>query len=105
MVNQLLLSGVICRQPIRKQSPSGIIHCLFVLKHRSQQQEAGYWRQAWCRMEVIISGHHADEMLTNQLTAGSQVEVRGFLSNSQGHRGLNRLVLHAKSVKLTYSGE
>ncbi|KAA1460852.1 primosomal replication protein N, partial [Escherichia coli] len=54
--NRLVLSGTVCKVPIRKVSPAGIPHCQFVLEHRSQQQEAGLSRQAWCRMPVIASG-------------------------------------------------
>lgn len=104
-VNRLMLSGIVCRPPIRKQSPSGASHCQFMLQHRSQQQEAGYQRQAWCRMPVIVSGPQAKTAVANHLTVGSHVQVLGFLSNSQGTRGLNRLVLHAESVQLTHSGE
>ncbi|MCE1731729.1 single-stranded DNA-binding protein, partial [Enterobacter hormaechei] len=48
--NRLVLSGTVCKTPIRRVSPSGIPHCQFVLEHRSQQQEAGFSRQSWCRM-------------------------------------------------------
>ncbi|VFT75804.1 primosomal replication protein N [Klebsiella aerogenes] len=47
MTNRLELSGIICRTPLRKVSPSGIPHCQFVLEHRSVQEEAGFHRQAW----------------------------------------------------------
>lgn len=104
-VNRLVLSGMVCRPPIRKQSPSGASHCQFTLQHRSQQREAGCQRQAWCRIPVIISGPQAKTAVANHLTVGSHVQVLGFLSNSQGVRGLSRLVLHAESVQLTHSGE
>ncbi|MFO5877393.1 hypothetical protein ACLBP1_24710, partial [Klebsiella pneumoniae] len=39
MTNRLELSGIICRTPLRKVSPSGIPHCQFVLEHRSVQEE------------------------------------------------------------------
>ncbi len=42
MTNRLELSGIICRTPLRKVSPSGIPHCQFVLEHRSVQEEAGF---------------------------------------------------------------
>ncbi|WP_163885854.1 primosomal replication protein N, partial [Providencia stuartii] len=54
--NRLVLTGTVCKALIRKVSPSGIPHCQFVLEHRSQQQEAGLTRQAWCRMPIIVSG-------------------------------------------------
>ncbi len=41
MTNRLVLSGTVCRTPLRKVSPSGIPHCQFVLEHRSVQEEAG----------------------------------------------------------------
>ena len=72
MTNRLELSGIVCRTPLRKVSPSGIPHCQFVLEHRSVQEEAGFHRQAWCQMPVIISGHE-NQAITHSITVGSAV--------------------------------
>ncbi|MFC3947013.1 primosomal replication protein N [Serratia entomophila] len=102
--NRLVLSGTVCKAPVRKVSPSGIPHCQFVLEHRSQQMEAGYSRQSWCRMPVVVSGHQS-QALTQRLTVGSQITVQGFVSCHQGRNGLNKLVLHAEQIELIDSGD
>ncbi|NDK98527.1 primosomal replication protein N [Photorhabdus bodei] len=102
--NRLVLSGTVCKVPIRKVSPAGIPHCQFVLEHRSQQQEAGLSRQAWCRMPVIVSGQLL-QVLTHSITVGSRLTVSGFISCHQGRNGLNKLVLHAEQIELIDSGD
>ncbi|HAT5000053.1 TPA: primosomal replication protein N [Serratia marcescens] len=102
--NRLVLSGTVCKTPVRKVSPSGIPHCQFVLEHRSQQTEAGFSRQAWCRMPVVVSGQQS-QALTQRLTVGSQIAVQGFVSCHQGRNGLSKLVLHAEQIELIDSGD
>ncbi|WP_165698246.1 primosomal replication protein N [Chimaeribacter coloradensis] len=104
MANRLVLTGTVCKTPTRKVSPSGIPHCQFVLEHRSQQQEAGFSRVAWCRMPVVASGHTL-QALTHRLTVGSQITVSGFISCLQGRNGLNKMVLHAEQIELIDSGD
>ncbi len=103
-VNRLALSGTVCKAPLRKVSPSGVPHCQFVLEHRSGQQEAGFARQAWCRMPVVVSGQQS-QALTHSITVGSRLKVTGFISTHQGRNGLNKLVLHAEQIELIDSGD
>ena len=104
MTNRLELSGIVCRTPLRKVSPSGIPHCQFVLEHRSVQEEAGFHRQAWCQMPVIISGHE-NQAITHSITVGSAVTVRGFISCHKAKNGLSKMVLHAEQIDLIDSGD
>ncbi|QHB31172.1 primosomal replication protein N [Yersinia canariae] len=102
--NRLVLSGTVCKTPVRKVSPSGIPHCQFVLEHKSTQQEAGFSRQTWCRMPIIVSGQKS-QALTHSITVGSQLTVEGFISCHQGRNGLNKLVLHAEQIEFIDSGD
>lgn len=102
--NRLMLSGTVCRPPIRKVSPSGIPHCQFVLEHRSQQQEAGFSRQAWCRMPVVVSGKQF-QAITLSITVGAQLTIQGFICCHQGRNGLTKMVLHAEQIELIDSGD
>ncbi len=102
--NRLMLSGTVCKSPIRKVSPSGIPHCQFVLEHRSQQQEAGFSRQAWCRMPVVVSGKQSQE-ITQSITVGTQLTIQGFICCHQGRNGLTKMVLHAEQIELIDSGD
>ncbi|KOC90697.1 primosomal replication protein N [Winslowiella iniecta] len=102
--NRLRLSGTVCKTPVRKISPSGIPHCQFVLEHRSQQEEAGFVRQAWCRMPIILSGT-THQVITQSITVGTQLTVEGFISCHQGRNGLSKIVLHAEQIRLIDSGD
>ena len=102
--NRLVLSGTVCKAPVRKVSPSGIPHCQFVLEHRSVQVEAGFTRQAWCRMPVIISGK-AHQAITQSITVGTQLTLEGFISCHQARNGQSRMVLHAEQIELIDSGD
>lgn len=103
MTNRLVLSGTVCR-PLRKVSPSGIPHCQFVLEHRSVQEEAGFHRQAWCQMPVIVSGHE-NQAITHSITVGSRITVQGFISCHKAKNGLSKMVLHAEQIELIDSGD
>lgn len=98
MDNQLVLQGVICKALKRKSSPAGIPHCFFELEHRSTQEEAGFNRQTWLRLGVVVSGE-ASQQLTHDLSIGSSVQVTGFLTSHKTQSGLGRLVLHAKHIE------
>lgn len=104
MTNRLVLSGTVCKMPIRKVSPAGVPHCQFILEHRSQQQEAGFNRQAWCRMPVVVSGEAAQHV-THSITVGSNLTVHGFISSHKSQNGLDKLVLHAEQIELIKSGD
>ena len=102
--NRLRLSGTVCKTPVRKVSPSGIPHCQFVLEHRSVQEEAGFHRQAWCRMPVIISGTLHQE-ITQHITVGTPLTLEGFISCHQARNGQSKVVLHAEQIELIDSGD
>ncbi|UVK79090.1 MAG: primosomal replication protein N [Sodalis sp. Ffu] len=94
-----MLSGIVCRTPTRKVSPSGVPHCQFMLEHHSVQQEAGFSRKAWCRVPVVVSGKHLPNII-HHITIGAQITVQGFISNHQGSNGLSKMVLHAEQIDL-----
>ncbi|UMX67769.1 single-stranded DNA-binding protein [Klebsiella pneumoniae] len=80
MTNRLEPSGIICRTPLRKVSPSGIPHRQFVLEHRSVQGGSRFSPAGMVsQMPVIISGHE-NQAITHSITVGSAVTVRGFIS-------------------------
>ncbi|QIQ21719.1 primosomal replication protein N [Zophobihabitans entericus] len=97
MANRLVMSGTVYKTPIRKVSPNGIPHCQFYLEHSSNQTEAGFSRQAWCNIPVIVSGHND---LTHSIKKGSKIQVSGFISTHKSRNNLNQLVLHADHIEL-----
>lgn len=96
--NRLSLIGTVANFPKRETSPSGIAHCRFLLEHRSNQQEAGYQRQAWCKMPIQISGHQLIQK-TQSITVGNKLLVVGFISAQQTANGLSQIVLHAEQIE------
>lgn len=104
MTNRLVLSGTVCRTPLRKVSPSGIPHCQFVLEHRSVQEEAGFHRQAWCQMPVIVSGHE-NRGHYSQYNGRQSHNRSGFISCHKAKNGLSKMVLHAEQIELIDSGD
>ena len=104
MTNRLVLSGTVCRTPLRKVSPSGIPHCQFVLEHRSVPEEAGFHRQAWCHKPVIVSVLE-NQAITHSITVGSRITVQGYISCHKAKNGLSKMVLHAEQIELIDSGD
>lgn len=104
LTNRLVLTGTVCKELIRKVSPSGIPHCQFIIEHRSQQLETGLVRYAWCKMPIVASGKIL-QAHTYCITVGSQITVSGFISTHAGRNGINKIVLHAEKIHLIIFGE
>ncbi|WP_199612103.1 primosomal replication protein N [Flocculibacter collagenilyticus] len=98
MDNWYVLTGTVCKTPMRSTSPAGIPHCKFVLEHQSQQLEAGMQRKAYLRMQVVVSGE-ASQHYTQALDVGSVLRVAGFLNRHESKQGNPLLVLHAQQIE------
>ncbi len=98
MDNCLVITGVICRQPDRSESPAGIPHLHLSLEHKSMQQEAGYNRASYVRLQVVVAGELCRQ--THNLMQGSVVRVTGFLNRHQSPSGQAKLVLHAQRIEI-----
>ncbi|TCJ98558.1 restart primosome assembly protein PriB [Volucribacter psittacicida] len=96
--NRFSLIGQVASLPKRIKSPSGIEHCRFYLEHRSQQQEAGLMRQAWCKMPIQVSGNQFHQK-TQSITVGCKLLIVGFVSTHKTNNGLSQLVLHAEQIE------
>lgn len=96
--NRFSLIGQVCDFPKRSKSPNGIEHCRFYLEHRSEQQEAGLPRQAWCKIAVQVSGNQLIAK-TQSITVGSNLLIVGFITSHKSANGLSQLVLHAEQIE------
>ena len=96
--NYLVLSGIVHKTPKKTQSPAGIEHCYFSLEHRSVQIEAELPRQAYVRIQVVLSGT-ATQQYTQDLCQGDAVCVTGFLSRHETKDGIGKLVLHGQKIE------
>ncbi len=97
--NCLELTGEVVAKPKLEQTPAGIYHCQFSLEHRSIQVEHSLNRQAYVRIQVVVTGQEAQQ-LTQNLSAGTIVKVKGFLNRHQNRNGNPLLVLHAQQIDL-----
>ncbi len=98
MDNSLVITGVICRQPDHSESPAGVPHSYLVLEHKSMQLEAGYSRQSYLRIHVVVAGELSRQ--SHNLMQGSVVRVAGFLNRHQSPSGQAKLVLHAQRIEI-----
>lgn len=95
MTNQVLISGVLVdKQPLR-YTPAGIPLLSFVIRHQSEQIEAGMRRQVMCEILVMAL---ADMALTaEKIAEGSQVKVAGFIAKRSMKS--TQLVLHVNKIE------
>lgn len=96
--NRLILCGKVSTTLKRSLSPAGIPTYYFWLEHRSKQIESGYERQAWCKIQVILSGNQFTAK-TQNITVGCSVKVIGFIHTHQSTNGINQLVLHTEQIE------
>jgi len=78
---------------------AGIAHSVIMLEHKSQRYEADMLRNVYVQIQVILSGPRFESVADN-LKAGVEVQVQGFMTLQQGRNGQNRLVIHAENVEL-----
>jgi|TARA_B110000902_G_scaffold79863_1_gene94985 primosomal replication protein N len=93
------LVGEVVKTPKISTSPAGIVHCQFSMDHKSIQVEAGMNRQAFVRIQVVLTGQ-LSQNLTRDLIAGCKIKVTGFINRHETRNGNSLLVLHAQDIEL-----
>jgi len=96
--NQVVLTGVVATSVRTRKTPSGVVTARFVLEHRSEQEELGMRRQAWCRLPVWVAGQPLVAQ-AEALETGVVVQVSGFLTQHRRPGDLTVLVLHARTIE------
>ncbi|MDQ2695718.1 MAG: primosomal replication protein N [Pseudomonadota bacterium] len=97
--NRLIIAGRVVEREQTRYSPAGLPIVRLVLDHQSRQIEAGYPREARCRIAVLACGE-ALARAAGGLAPGALVRVRGFLSRADARRGEARLVVHAELIEI-----
>jgi len=69
------------------------------MDHRSQQVEAGFPREIYCRMTIVLAGKDK-QVSDKKLVKGSNIKASGYLVWHQGRNGSPKIVLHANSIEL-----
>jgi len=93
-----MLTGLVVKPPKQSTSPAGIIHSQFSIDHKSIQNEAGMSRQAFVRIQVVVSGELSH--LTRELVAGNVIKVSGFINRHESRNGNPLLALHAQQIEM-----
>ncbi len=93
-----MLAGSVVKAPKQSTSPAGITHSQFSIDHKSIQNEGGFNRQAFVRIQVVATGELSQ--LTCKLVAGSMVKVSGFINRHESRNGNPLLVLHAQQIEM-----
>ena len=96
--NQLVISGQLHKVAEMRTTPAGIPIARFVLAHCSRQKEAGQMREVECRLTVVVSGKPLTSKV-QELPAGSQLKVTGFLSRAGYRAPDTRVELHALDIQ------
>ena len=97
--NCLVLVGNLVGQLQLSTSPAGVHHCQFTIEHRSIQMEDGLNRQAFVRMQVVVTGDWS-QRLASELTEGMPIKVTGFINRHESRTGNPVLVLHAHQIEM-----
>ncbi|MFL9609854.1 primosomal replication protein N [Methylobacillus sp. Pita2] len=94
-LNRLELDGEFTQVAELRYTPAGIPVSSFVLKHMSEQVEAGMKRKVECEVSSMAMGPLALE--AQKISEGTQVKVAGFLAR----RSLksSQLVLHIQTLE------
>lgn len=95
-MNKLVLSGEVVQIEPLRYTPAGLPLLSFVVRHVSEQLEAGIKRKVECEMAVVAIGDIAKQAQNIQLS--SQVKLAGFIAK----RSLKstQLVLHLNALEI-----
>jgi primosomal replication protein N len=98
--NRLELSGEVAEVAELRYTPAGIPLISFLVRHFSQQFEAGMQRKVECEVPAVVMAKLAEK--ARGIQAGCQVRVAGFLSR----KSLNsrQLILHVNELEIIEKG-
>jgi len=100
--NCLVIMGQAVGSGELRTSPAGVLIGRFLLDHHSGQVEAGFPREARCRIPVIACGESLART-AGRLSPGALVRVHGFVSRANQREGEYRLVLHAAHIDVLHT--
>ena len=95
-LNKLELTGEVLQIDALRYTPAGIPLVSFVLRHLSEQIEAGMGRRVECEVNAVVMGELAER--TKAIKAETAINVSGFISR----RSLKstQLVLHITRLEI-----
>jgi primosomal replication protein N len=97
-LNKLVINGVIVGlEPIR-YTPAGLPLLSFVLRHASEQIEAGLKRKVECEVNAVVLGNQSSELVKQNISLGMAINVEGFLAKRSAKS--TQLIMHVTHFKL-----
>jgi primosomal replication protein N len=91
--NQLTLTGIVAELETLRYTPAGVPLLGCLIRHESQQIEAGSTRRVSLDIAAVVMGELAQH---SALSLGKQISVAGFLARKS--QKSNHIVLHICSV-------
>jgi primosomal replication protein N len=98
VLNQVVLSGLVCKTPKFSESPAGVVHGQFSIEHRSGQYEDEFQRQAYVRIHIVTCGKALQQTIKDFIV-GDAVTVSGFLNRHESNNGIPIIALHAQHIE------
>jgi primosomal replication protein N len=93
-VNKLVLSGIVANIDQLRFTPAGIPLLSFVLKHTSENIEAGLKRKVECEINTVMMG----DLAKINLSLGNHIKVAGFITKRSAKS--TQLVMHIQKIEL-----
>jgi primosomal replication protein N len=93
-VNKLAISGEVTQLEELRYTPAGLPLLSFVIRHISEDVEAGMKRKVECEVNAVAIGNLA----TSDIQLGTKLKALGFLAKRSAKS--TQLVLHIKNIEL-----
>jgi len=93
-LNQLVLQAEVVQIEPLRYTPAGIPLLNVILRHASEQVEAGMKRKVVCEVAAVMLG----DLAKKDLKQGAQITARGFLA--QRSLKSTQLVMHINHIEI-----
>jgi primosomal replication protein N len=93
-LNKLAISGQVIQIDDLRYTPAGLPLLRFVIKHDSEDIEAGYKRKVECEIKAVAIG----DLANTNIKLGIKLNALGFIAKQSAKS--TQLVLHIKKIEL-----
>lgn len=97
-MNQLTLTGILLERDVIRFTPAGVPVVSALVRHESEQFEAGVKRLVECEMHVLAIGEIAEQL--NRVSHDSIFTFHGFIAKK--FKNSKSLVFHIVSFDKTH---
>lgn len=93
-MNQLILTGILLERDVMRFTPAGVPVLSALIRHESEQIEAGSKRLVECEVAALAIGDVAEQL--NQMSNDSVLTFTGFIARR--FKNSKSLVFHIVSI-------